>query len=106
MDFFKKLQTDIDEGLKKTDKGYSYTGPLADVIAYNDLDYALAGYKQNENGEWIKDYRCCQFCQSREIGLKILMVCGYCKVSLYCSKKCQKEHWIQSHKKNCSRRFK
>jgi len=30
-----------------------------------------------------------------------LQVCGQCKVTLYCSRTCQKQHW-PSHKSHCS----
>ena len=30
-----------------------------------------------------------------------LFKCSGCKIAVYCSKLCQKEHWYRSHKKDC-----
>ena len=45
----------------------------------------------------------CAFCAITEtVGGIVLRKCTRCNLSLYCSKECQKEHWIKGgHKKFC-----
>ena len=52
-----------------------------------------------ENGK-KKISKMCSMCNMIEEKDCNFMKCSNCKVSIYCSKKCQKKHW-KSHKKYC-----
>eukprot|EP00092_Neocalanus_flemingeri_P017939 GFUD01019412.1.p1 GENE.GFUD01019412.1~~GFUD01019412.1.p1 ORF type:complete len:469 (+),score=115.25 GFUD01019412.1:61-1467(+) len=45
-------------------------------------------------------YSCCFNCPKDNESHK-LSQCSKCKVAMYCSKVCQKEHWLTTHKKHC-----
>ena len=42
------------------------------------------------------------FNSCRIIHSETLSKCGGCKIAVYCSKLCQKEHWLSTHKKHCN----
>jgi hypothetical protein len=43
----------------------------------------------------------CVGCKKKETKEELLKVCARCKVTPYCSKKCQKTHWQNGHKDSC-----
>jgi hypothetical protein len=44
----------------------------------------------------------CASCEARETSSKRFQRCSGCKRRKYCSKECQKRHWSESHKRECS----
>jgi hypothetical protein len=43
----------------------------------------------------------CAFCNKIETAQDSFKTCSACKISIYCSKDCQKKHWKIEHKNNC-----
>jgi hypothetical protein len=49
----------------------------------------------------IKQCKVCAFCNKIENETNVFKTCSKCKISIYCSKECQKCHWFQGHKSMC-----
>jgi hypothetical protein len=45
--------------------------------------------------------RCCNHCDKSEAKWGDYQLCSRCKNACYCSKECQKSHWIAGHKREC-----
>ena len=85
---------------------------VANLCSYREV---LSFYKKRISCECLKEkYKqvkkkqptklgCCWNCR-KHVDRSTLMACSSCKVTLYCSRKCQKEHWsaFGGHKEECS----
>ena len=54
----------------------------------------------NHDGK-TKLSKICAFCNKIEETTDSFKICSRCKISIYCSKECQKKHWKAIHKNNC-----
>ena len=54
-----------------------------------------------EVGNKTKLAKVCAFCNKVETASDFFKTCSACKISIYCSKYCQKKHWKACHKETC-----
>ncbi|XP_078601036.1 uncharacterized protein LOC144876032 [Branchiostoma floridae x Branchiostoma japonicum] len=54
-----------------------------------------------EEARKTKLFRCCNPKCGKQGYRKTLKLCGRCKLTRYCSRDCQKQHWSVGHKKCC-----
>ncbi|XP_035682129.1 uncharacterized protein LOC118419704 [Branchiostoma floridae] len=58
-------------------------------------------YNLIEEAKKTKLLRCCNPKCGKPGYRKTLKLCGRCKLTRYCSRDCQKQHWTVGHKKCC-----
>merc|ERR1711971_947140 len=63
----------------------------------------MAMVEDSERPKTTRCFNCMIYNWTSEITKNMLMNCQKCKAVYYCSKECQKEHWIKVHKKHCSK---
>ena len=73
------------------------------ITLISNVRSAEQGAKQKTTAGNIAEIRSlgCAVCKKKETEQKPLKVCSQCKVSPYCSKKCQKTDWRAGHKEYC-----
>ncbi|EGC40115.1 hypothetical protein DICPUDRAFT_52183 [Dictyostelium purpureum] len=87
---------------------------VSQMIGYNLIDFTKAQENSSKNPNKKKStsiseerqqaevYSCLHLykCWSCKLTLIKPLICGYCKTVAYCSKECQKDHWLV-HKEQC-----
>ncbi len=73
-------------------------------VPRDDVDVDEMQAKMAELGVRMRigeaDFPTCAHCEAVEMATKF-QICGRCKITFYCSRKCQKTHW-KEHKKVCN----
>jgi hypothetical protein len=54
----------------------------------------------------VKSEQKCAVCDEIESYCGEFKTCSACRIPVYCSKKCQRQHWKNGHRKQCGKRFK
>merc|ERR1712167_213896 len=72
-----------------------------------ELERDLRKYEvtSEQSAETVKTLGKCSnpLCSKREQRVRQFQVCARCQVTRYCSRKCQKTHWNNGHKKYCKK---
>jgi hypothetical protein len=69
-------------------------------LVYKDLMSKLIGIMKHGGAKQASDTAECTNCGVVQTDCS-LMNCSRCKLTMYCSKSCQKQHWRQGHKRFC-----
>ena len=99
----KQLQSlDFENSLKKRLKTCSCRFAMRCIMQFGEDSRKYLKVAMPNNGRPEEFKSCCNpSCSKTESKDVKLQVCGQCKVTVYCSRICQKEHW-PSHKSHCS----
>jgi len=89
--------------LKKLNK-FNKTGKLSEFIGELEEKISLMEDKIAEQKLKRVPQKCSFFkCDNMETHLGEFQCCERCRLAIYCSKKCQKRHWRNGHKKACGK---